>query len=99
MEKDFLKVSLRQNAIFVPDETESKTDISDQTLHFVAQLRSIGFGVSEPLLRTIIKGLVARDVYSDPGAYTMVLSHRNRELKAARDILGDRRRYNEILSR
>lgn len=57
------------------------------------------YRVSEPLLRTIIKGLVARDVYSDPGAYTMVLSHRNRELKAARDILSDRRRYNEILSR
>ena len=53
MEKDFLKVSLRQNAIFVPDETESKTDISDQTLHFVARLRSIGFGVSEPLLHAL----------------------------------------------
>ena len=53
MEKDFLKVSLRQNAIFVADETPSKPDISDATLQFVAQLRSIGFAVSEELLHAL----------------------------------------------
>ena len=55
------------------------------------------YRTSEKLLKDIIKGLIARDVYSDPGAYSLVINHRNPDVKAAYEALNDRERYNRLL--
>ena len=53
MEKDLLRVSLRQGAIFVPDEIHPDNTITQPTLQLVSLLRSIGYAVSEPLLHVL----------------------------------------------
>ncbi len=55
------------------------------------------YRTSEKLLKDIIKGLIARDIYGDQSAYSIIINHRNRDLKAACDILNDRERYNRML--
>ena len=55
------------------------------------------FRTSESLLKDIIKGLIARDVYSSASAYSVVINHRNRDLKAAIEVLNDRERYARLL--
>ena len=55
------------------------------------------FRTSESLLKDIIKGLIARDVYGDASAYTVIINHRNRDLKAAIEVLNDRERYDRLL--
>ena len=55
------------------------------------------YRTSEQLLKAIVKGLIARDVYGDPGAYSVVINHRNRDVQAAYEVLNDRDRYNRLL--
>lgn len=55
------------------------------------------YRTSEQLLKDIIKGLIARGVYSDESAYSMIINHRNRDLKAAIEVLNDRERYQRLL--
>lgn len=55
------------------------------------------YRTSERLLKLMIKGLIARDVYSDPSAYTIVVNHRNPDLDAALSVINDDKRYNELL--
>ena len=49
------------------------------------------------MLKDIIKGLIARDIYGDPGAYSVIINHRNRDLQAAIEVLNDRERYQRLL--
>ena len=55
------------------------------------------FRTSESLLKDIVKGLIARDVYGSASAYSVIINHRNRDLKAAIEILNDRERYDRLL--
>ena len=55
------------------------------------------YATSREVLSSIIKGLIARDVYTDPSAYTVIINHRNRDLKMAIEVLNDHKRYNELL--
>ena len=55
------------------------------------------YRTSENLLKAIAKGLIARDVYGDPGAYSIVINHRNYDVKAAYEVLNDRERYGRLL--
>ena len=55
------------------------------------------FRTSEALLKDIIKGLIARDVYGSASAYSVIINHRNRDLKAAIEVLNDRERYDRLL--
>ena len=55
------------------------------------------FRTSESLLKDIVKGLIARDVYSSASAYSVVINHRNRDLKAAIEVLNDHERYARLL--
>ena len=55
------------------------------------------YRTSEQLLKDIIKGLIARDVYGDQSAYNVIINHRNRDLKAALDVLNDRERFDRLL--
>ncbi len=55
------------------------------------------YRTSEQLIKDIIKGLIARDVYSDQSAYNVIINHRNRDLQAAIAVLNDRDRYNSLL--
>ena len=55
------------------------------------------YRTSEQLLKAIIKGLIARDIYGDTGAYSIVINHRNRDVQAAYEVLNDRERYDRLL--
>ena len=55
------------------------------------------FRTSERVFRTMIKGLIARDVYADPSAYTRIVNRRNPDLDAALKVLYDRPRYDALL--
>ncbi len=55
------------------------------------------YRVSEQLLKDIIKGLIARDVYGDQSAYSVIINHRNRDLQAAIAVLNDRDRFDRLL--
>lgn len=57
------------------------------------------YATSREVLRSIIKGLIARDVYTDPSAYTVIVNHRNRDLKAALEVLNDHKRYSMLLKK
>ena len=55
MKKDLLKVSIRQNAIYLPpvEGMGEKKKLTSTTVALVAQLRKMGYGVSVELLHTI----------------------------------------------
>jgi hypothetical protein len=55
------------------------------------------YGTSQQLLKDIIKGLIARDVFGDPGAYSVIINHRNKDVQAAYEVLNDRERYGRLL--
>jgi len=55
------------------------------------------FRTSERVFRTMIKGLIARDVYADSSAYTRIVNHRNPDLDAALKVLYDRNLYDSLL--
>jgi carboxyl-terminal processing protease len=55
------------------------------------------FRISEQLLKDIIKGLIARDIYGDQSAYNIIINHRNRDLQAAIAVLNDRQRFDRLL--
>ena len=55
------------------------------------------YRTSELLLKDIIKGLIARDVYGDQSAYNIIINHRNKDLEAAVAVLNDRERFDRLL--
>ena len=55
------------------------------------------YRTSENVIKAIAKGLIARDVYSDPGAYSVIINHRNPDVRAAYEVLNDRERYERLL--
>jgi len=55
------------------------------------------YRTSEQVLKAMVKGLIARDVFADQSAYNVVLNHRNRDLQAALDVLNDEARYESLL--
>lgn len=56
------------------------------------------YKTSERMFKLIIKGLIARDVYADPAAYTRIINHRNPDLDAAMAVLNDKQRFNRLLN-
>lgn len=55
------------------------------------------YKTSENLLKTVLKGLIARDVFADPGAYTIVINHRNKDVQEALRVINDDKLYNSLL--
>lgn len=55
------------------------------------------FKTSERVLRTMIKGLIARDIFADQGAYSIIVNHHNRDLDAALEVLADKQRFDQLL--
>ena len=56
------------------------------------------YNCSREVFKTMIKGLIARDVFADPSAYTIVVNHRNRDLQEAMRIINDTDEYNRLLT-
>lgn len=55
------------------------------------------FKTSERLFKTVLKGLIARDVFADPGAYTMIVNHYNKDVQEALRVINDEKLYNSLL--
>ena len=55
------------------------------------------YKISENLFKTVLKGLIARDVFADPGAYTIIINHRNKDVQEALRVINDDKLYNSLL--
>ena len=55
------------------------------------------YKTSERLFKTVLKGLIARDVFADPGAYTIIINHRNNDVQEALRVINDDKLYNSLL--
>ena len=55
------------------------------------------YHISERLIKIIAKGLIARDLFANQSAYTVILNHRNPDVQAAYEVLNDHERYNRLL--
>lgn len=55
------------------------------------------YKTSEQVFRTFIKGIIGRDLYNDRSAYSRIVNHRNRDLKAALKVLYDEAEFNNLL--
>lgn len=55
MKKDLLKVSIRQHAIYLPaiEGIEKREALTSTTVTLVAQLRKVGYSLSEELLHAV----------------------------------------------
>lgn len=66
MNKELLRVALRQQALCLPSPAENaaQSEPTVRVLAFVAELRKLGYGVSEPLLRalTALKDVELQDI-------------------------------------
>ena len=55
------------------------------------------YSTSENLIKAVLKGLIARDVYADPGAYTIIINHRNKDVQEALRVINDDNLFNSLL--
>lgn len=64
MKRDLLKVTIRQNAIYLPliEGVEKREALTSTTIALVAQLRKVGYSLSEELLHAVNQLYPARQV-------------------------------------
>lgn len=64
MKKDLLKVTIRQNAIYLPliEGSEKREALTSTTIALVAQLRKVGYSLSEDLLHAVNQLYPAKQV-------------------------------------
>lgn len=64
MKKDLLKVTIRQNAIYLPliEGTEKREALTSTTIALIAQLRKVGYSLSEDLLHAVNQLYPAKQV-------------------------------------
>lgn len=56
------------------------------------------YKTSAKVIKMILKGLIGRDVYADPAAYTIIVNHDNKDLAQALSVINDESRFNELLT-
>ena len=93
--KQFKTLKDFDNGFIVSDEMMK--DLIDMGTQDSIKFDEEKYRTSEQLLKDIVKGLIARDVYGDPSAYSVIINHRNKDLKAALEVLNDRERFNRLL--
>ncbi len=93
--KQFRTLKDFDNGFIVSDEMMK--DLIDMGTQDSIKFDEEKYRTSEQLLKDIVKGLIARDVYGDPSAYSVIINHRNKDLKAALEVLNDRERFDRLL--
>ena len=93
--KQFKTLKDFDNGFTVSDEMMK--DLIDMGTQDSIKFDEEKYRTSEQLLKDIVKGLIARDVYGDPSAYSVIINHRNKDLKAALEVLNDRERFDRLL--
>jgi len=88
--------------VFDFDKRFSLTDADLKNFIAMGEKDSVKFNekdyaISENLFKTVLKGLIARDVFADPGAYTVIVNHRNRDVQEALRVINDEKLYNSLL--
>ena len=73
-------------------------EIKDAGIRDSVKFDSLQYANSEQLIKDITKALIARDVYSDPGAYMLVINHHDDIFLEALKIINDDRRYRALLA-
>lgn len=56
------------------------------------------YNISKNVFHTFLKGLICRDVFSDDSAYSIIVSHSNKDLQEALRLINDDTRYNTLLT-
>lgn len=102
VDKHRVQVKNDYKDVFDYDKRFSLTDDDMKDFIAMGERDSVKFNekeykISENLFKTVLKGLVARDVFADPGAYTIVINHRNRDVQAALKVINDDNLYKSLL--
>lgn len=102
VDKHRAQIKSEYKDVFDYDKRFSLTDDDMKDFIAMGERDSVKFNekeykISENLIKTVLKGLVARDVFADPGAYTIVINHRNRDVQAALKVINDDNLYKSLL--
>ena len=55
------------------------------------------YATSKEVFKCYLKGLIARDLYTEDNAFNIIVNHRNRDLKEALRLINDTSRYQSLL--
>ncbi|MDO4511150.1 MAG: S41 family peptidase [Bacteroidales bacterium] len=55
------------------------------------------YKTSERVFRTFLKALICRDIFNEDNAYSMIVSHSNKDLQEALRLINDDERYQSLL--
>lgn len=55
------------------------------------------YNISKNVFLTYLKGLICRDIFSDDSAYSIIVSHSNKDLQEALKLINDEERYQSLL--
>lgn len=95
-------IKSRYKDIYDYDSNFSLTDADLKTFIEMGEKDKVAFNkeqyaTSENLFKDVLKGLIARDVYADPGAYTIIINHRNKDVQAALKVINDDQLFESLL--
>ena len=104
VDKNRANIKEEYNDVYDFDKRFSVTEEDMQSFIAMGEKDNVKFDeeqykTSEILLKTVIKGLIARDVYADPGAYTIIVNHRNKDVQEALRVINDDKLYNSLLTK
>lgn len=55
------------------------------------------YNTSKNVFNTILKALICRDIFNDDSAFSMIVSHSNKDLQEALRLINDKERYSSLL--
>ena len=55
------------------------------------------YATSKEVFKCYLKGLIARDLYTEDNAFNIIVNHRNRDLQEALRLINDTSRYQSLL--
>lgn len=55
------------------------------------------YNISKNMFHTILKALICRDIFNDDSAFSMIVSHSNKDLQEALRLINDTPRYRSLL--
>ncbi len=103
VDKHRAQIKSKYKDVFDFDKRFSLTDADIKSFIAMGEKDKVKYNdkdykTSQRLFKSVIKGLIARDVFADPGAYTIVINHRNNDVQEALRVINDDNLYNSLLT-
>lgn len=104
VDKHRAEIKNKYKDVYDYDKRFSLTDADLKSFIAMGEKDSVKYNekdykTSENLFKTVLKGLIARDVFADPGAYTIIINHRNKDVQEALRVINDDKLFNSLLTR